>query len=112
MSRIVQRKPIRVIDLTEDDHPVRPQVYMGAAAAPMEDEVSEADTDVEEVFEVEKILNHRIRNGQAEYYVRWVGYSWDESSWEPARNLSGAAEAIKEFHSRMEQIHIKQEIIQ
>ena len=36
------------------------------------------DTDV---FEVEKVLRTRKRNGKTEYYVRWFGYGPKHDSW-------------------------------
>ena len=42
----------------------------------------------ENEFEVEKILNKRIRkNGKIEYHIKWRGYSHKENSWEPKENI-------------------------
>jgi hypothetical protein len=38
-----------------------------------------------DVYEVEKISNHRIRRGVDEYLVHWVGYA--DPTWEPISNL-------------------------
>ena len=35
------------------------------------------------------------------YLVRWRGYSADESSWEPAANLTGAPDAILDYERRL-----------
>ena len=37
-----------------------------------------------EEFEVNSILDSRIRRRKLEYYVDWVGYDVFERSWEPA----------------------------
>jgi hypothetical protein len=33
------------------------------------------------------------------YYVKWVGYSEDECSWEPVEHLTNATDLIKEYHA-------------
>jgi len=40
---------------------------------------------MENIFEVNKIVNHRIRDGAKEYLVDWRGY--DERTWEPETNI-------------------------
>ena len=42
----------------------------------------------DEEYEVEKIIDKRIRKGAVEYYVKWKG--WEDPSdntWEPVGNL-------------------------
>jgi hypothetical protein len=41
----------------------------------------------DEVYEVEKILKTRIRNGKKEYFVSWRSYGPEFNSWIPAENL-------------------------
>jgi len=38
-------------------------------------------------FEVESILDKRITTRGTEYFVKWVGFSDNENSWEPAENV-------------------------
>jgi len=38
-------------------------------------------------FEVESILDKRMTTRGTEYLVKWVGYSDNENSWEPAENV-------------------------
>lgn len=38
-------------------------------------------------YEVEEILDRRIRNGAVEYLLKWEGYPASENSWEPESNL-------------------------
>ena len=56
--------------------------------------------DDHEEFEVEKILDERVRRQKKEYLVHWKGYPEYDSSWEPAMNLQNAKEAVREFHER------------
>jgi transposase InsO family protein len=41
----------------------------------------------DEVYEVEKILKTRIKNGEKEYLVSWRSYGPEYNSWIPAENL-------------------------
>jgi len=42
----------------------------------------------DEEYEVEKILEKRIRKGKVEYLVKWKGWeSADDNTWEPVANL-------------------------
>ena len=55
-------------------------------------------------YEVEKVLDSRpdekSLTGEKQYLVKWKGYGDDENTWEPARNLNHAADAIADFESR------------
>jgi hypothetical protein len=49
-------------------------------------------------FEVEKILDSRLRYNRLEYLIRWKGYGRSDDTWEPARDVK-AARLVREFHS-------------
>ena len=51
-----------------------------------------------EEYEVESILDSRIRRGKLEYLVHWQGYPNSERTWEPAINLRNAPEKTAIFH--------------
>ena len=52
------------------------------------------------VFDVERILGKRVRDGRTEYHVKWAEYDEAEATWEPADNVEvGAGEAINEFEA-------------
>ena len=51
-------------------------------------------------WEVEEVLDSRIRHRKLEYLVHWLGYGPHERTWEPPDHLANAAEAIAEFHLR------------
>lgn len=53
--------------------------------------------DNQSVFEVEKVLNRRIRRGKTEYLIKWKGYGDEESTWEVEKNCTNCSELINEF---------------
>ena len=59
----------------------------------------------EEIWEVEKILGKRTKNGQLQYLLRWKGYneSWD--TWTPASDFENMDELVQEFESSTLQHH-------
>ena len=52
----------------------------------------------EDEFEVERIINKRIRKGQVEYLIKWLGYDISETTWEPTKNLF-CPDKIQEFEA-------------
>ena len=40
------------------------------------------------VYKVDEILKAKGRGANRQYLVKWVGYAVDESTWEPADNVS------------------------
>jgi chromatin segregation and condensation protein Rec8/ScpA/Scc1 (kleisin family) len=55
--------------------------------------------DGEEEYEVEEILNDRIKprmQNQMQYYMKWKGYSQSENSWVNAKDLH-APELLEEY---------------
>ena len=45
----------------------------------------------DEHYEIEKILDKRVRNGVTEYLIRWKGYTEEYDTWEPEQNLCDTA---------------------
>jgi hypothetical protein len=58
----------------------------------------EIDEEGEEVYEVEKLLDSRLRGPQLQYLVSWKGYGPEHNSWEPEGNLKGSRRLIAKFH--------------
>ena len=56
--------------------------------------------DTVEEFEVNSILDSRLRRRKLEYYVDWKGYDVSNRSWERVVALTNASEAIQDFHER------------
>jgi transposase InsO family protein len=56
------------------------------------------EIDGEAEYEVEAIVDSRIRRGRFQYFVQWTGY--DEKTWEPPEHVQHAPDAVNEFHTR------------
>ena len=55
--------------------------------------------DEEEEWDVEDILDSRIKDGQLQYLVKWLDFGPEDNSWQPATNLH-CPEKQEEFHRR------------
>jgi len=71
--------------------------------APPPDIVVDDDADAggHEEFEVDRILDHRDEAGERTYLVRWTGYGPDDDTWEPARHLVNAQQAIQLYEQTL-----------
>ena len=67
-----------------------------------EPEKKEPEEDAE-VYEVEIVLDKRIKKGKLEYFVKWKNY--DETTWEPLNNLLNVRDLIDDFERK--QVNIK-----
>ena len=56
----------------------------------------EPDTQEPDTYEVEAILDSRVRRKKIQYLVRWTGYN--DPTWEPFDHLDGCRDLIIEFH--------------
>lgn len=54
-------------------------------------------------YEVETILDSRIKHNRLEYLVKWMGYETVDSTWEPVQNLTNCNSAVSLYHSRFPQ---------
>ena len=54
----------------------------------------------EEEFEVEAILQKRVRRGQPEYLISFKGYESTEDKWLPLENLEHCKEVVHEFKAK------------
>ena len=53
-----------------------------------------------EEYEVDRILDSRLRRRRLQYLVLWKGYPLSDATWEPVTHLQNAPEAIRTFHHR------------
>jgi hypothetical protein len=54
----------------------------------------------EEEWEVEAIINHRIRRGKTEFLVHWKGYPDSERTWQKNTDLGNSKQLIAEYKKR------------
>jgi hypothetical protein len=57
------------------------------------------DSDGEDLWEVEKVLDYKEEDGIGKYLVKWVGYADSKNTWEPAADLQHLA-AAKRFEGK------------
>ncbi len=57
------------------------------------------EVDGEPEYEVEDILDRRVRRNKEEYLVKWLGYDGDEDkmTWEPFENVKHLTDLLKKF---------------
>lgn len=53
-----------------------------------------------EEFEVEQILDHRLKNGKNLYLIKWKGYGEPHNSWEPEENMGSCDDVLAEYLSK------------
>lgn len=49
------------------------------------------------LYEVERIIKHRMKNGKREFLIKWVGYPKKDNSWEPEPNLMYAPDILNTY---------------
>ena len=58
----------------------------------------DAKRDAEE-YEIESILAHRnTKGGEKKYLVKWKGYTFEECTWEPAKNFK--SHTLRDYHAK------------
>jgi Chromo (CHRromatin Organisation MOdifier) domain len=74
--------------------PDRPQPH------PRPPPIASADSNGDQLWEVEKVVAKRKHGRGTQFLVVWKGYPAEENTWEPRQSLlPGAAEALAEFES-------------
>jgi hypothetical protein len=43
---------------------------------------------------IERILQHRSYKGRRQYLIRWLGYTMEDDTWEPASSIRAQALAL------------------
>jgi len=56
----------------------------------------------EEEYEVEAIVDKRVKKGVVEYFVKWKGWPSDTNTWEGLDNLENSGELIDEYENNLE----------
>ena len=60
--------------------------------------VPATEPEAEPEYEVEIVLDKRIKKGKLEYFVKWKNY--DETTWEPLSNLLNVRDLIDEYERK------------
>ena len=61
---------------------------------------TDCETESEQEYEVEEVLEKKRYGRHWRYRIKWKGYPVDESTWEPIKNLENCAEKLREFEKR------------
>ena len=51
-------------------------------------------------YEVEEVLGVQKFRRTLKYLIKWKGYSHEENTWEPKKNLNNAEEAIADYYKK------------
>ncbi|XP_042351216.1 M-phase phosphoprotein 8 [Plectropomus leopardus] len=82
---------------------------MAAETEKVEPADSEQEEEVEDVYEVERIIDMRVEEGEVLYRVRWKNYCSDDDTWEPEAHLEDCREVLLAFKKSMAEIKAKKE---
>ena len=74
-------------------HPYKPPVIEQCVIPP---EAVEVEGTPE--YEVEEVIDSRLKWEKLEYLVKWSGYTDNYNTWEPESNLNNSKKAINDFH--------------
>jgi len=94
-----KKRPREIVHITKlklYKEPLDLQVTYAVQEEVQDDQLQQEDNKVEEEeeYKVEKILDHRKKNKENQYLVKWVGY--EEPTWEREPNLEHL-QALKEY---------------
>uniref|UniRef100_A0A3B3Z9K4 Chromo domain-containing protein n=1 Tax=Periophthalmus magnuspinnatus TaxID=409849 RepID=A0A3B3Z9K4_9GOBI len=72
-------------------------------------EPGESEEEVEDVYEVERIIDMRVEEGEVLYRVRWKNYCSDDDTWEPEAHLEDCREVLLAFKKNITEAKSKKE---
>lgn len=56
--------------------------------------------EVTKIYDVEEIMSRKVKNGKAYYLVKWHGYGYEESTWEPREHVAHLTDMLKPFEAQ------------
>ena len=66
----------------------------------MDSDQQEGEEKNQEFFQVEKIIECKIRNNRKYYQIKWVGYPSKDNTWEPIENLANVLYMVDEYEAK------------
>ena len=100
--RIMRKTRGNTYELMDTD-----QKLLGRNYAPQQLAIISRDMKPSELtYEINKILDHRVRNNQDEYLVSWKGY--DEETWVPYKDFQDV-EIIRKYHDKHRKEFLQQQ---
>lgn len=54
----------------------------------------------EELYNIEKIIGHKMIKGMPHYRIKWEGYPSSANTWEPIDVLEKCQDLIEEYHRK------------
>ncbi|XP_034043160.1 M-phase phosphoprotein 8 [Thalassophryne amazonica] len=73
------------------------------------DRVEPPESEEEDVYEVERIIDMRMEEGEVLYRVRWKNYCSDDDTWEPEAHLEDCREVLLAFKKNWTEAKAKKE---
>ena len=58
---------------------------------------AKADINFDDVFYIEKILDHQGTPANRRYLIKWLNYPSSENTWEPRENLIGSETLLQDY---------------
>ncbi|XP_056145395.1 M-phase phosphoprotein 8 [Lampris incognitus] len=74
----------------------------------VEPQDSEQDEE-EDVYEVERIIDMRVEEGEMLYRVRWKNYCSDDDTWEPEAHLEDCREVLLAYKKLVAEVKVKKD---
>ncbi|KAK6315193.1 hypothetical protein J4Q44_G00147220 [Coregonus suidteri] len=72
-------------------------------------EAGDSEDEVEDVYEVERIIDMRTEEGEVLYRVRWKNYSSDDDTWEPEAHLEDCREVLLVYKRALAEAKVKKD---
>jgi hypothetical protein len=68
-----------------------------------------ANVPVDDIYTVEKILNHRGPASKRQFLIKWQGFPTSENTWEPESNLLTCQQLLRNYWSKCGKVDVQEE---